>query len=436
MTGWFDVQRRIHTINEQMTNQKDDINLIKLSVYYVNKKDKDTKNLEALKQSIIKYESDYQQLADEECKLNDKINMYIENRFESKRNEISNPFILEELKDAYLSIIDPLKRTQYINNSFDFDDNISGSGDSNSSSSGGGDGGTTLSSHESNNSKYMLNDNSTISPQSPLFFYSLLNIPSKSLMFTQSVNANKKTSFAKETKSLQLLLKWSCVSQVQEYCLEMRTQQVPTFTVIYRGHNNYYTTPSLELGDYHFKVKATNRFGVGAYTVYSHTIGTSNNSGSIISGRIMAEEQRLKKREEVVNEVTLFLNTHTGTSTTKSMAQYEELSKHMTEYKTKLLSYADITTEATKLTLERLERLLVEIGSILASNRVLCEWKMTIKKSMSDYLNSTKQNDNNEQLDVLVAAVASLTSDLPDQIKTMVYQTVIQATKKKVFNDP
>ncbi|GAM22291.1 hypothetical protein SAMD00019534_054660, partial [Acytostelium subglobosum LB1] len=539
-----DIQQRVNRLNERINDQKNDVNLIKLSLYYVKEKQQlqlhggastanskhslnpnglasastatneaIAKNFESIKQSIINNENEYQALMDDECKLNDRINLYIVSKFELKKNEISNPYILEELKYAYLSIVDSSKRTQYINTSNDYDDsfnqlpydtnninsnginnNLNSSNSSISSNGSSSSSNSSVSSSSSNNSngnstntkKYILNDNNSFTSQSPLSFYSMLNIPSKSFTFTQPINTNNKSPnqctqptidkliFIKENE-VQVQLRWSCSSNVQEFCLEMMKKEDPQqqqFSVIYRGYNNYYTTPGLDSGNYSFKVRATNRFGVGPYSLeFTYVINDSvfqdykavapTKEGGEPNGihpalakqqrerkekelqRQHAEElQRVKKRDDLCHEINKYLNQASNANASRSIASSEELLKNLHDHQARLsqqcgeaLAAADTASNTLHgATLDRLSTNIQKLEELLESHRVVGQWKQTIKKSISDYLNSGSQEEDsdNEYYDALLNVVSSLSADQTEQVRSIVYQMVVQTLRKKL----
>ncbi|KYQ92064.1 hypothetical protein DLAC_06900 [Tieghemostelium lacteum] len=446
----------------------------------------------------------------DETQLNDRINSFIDSKYDLRI--FANSLVsYEEVKEAYINLESNEKRKYYWLNGCP-----SGYHQTNSTSilppppsptsssvpitlssllqqdqSANGSNGTIPSKTPSNAT---VGTGSSV--QSPLSLYTLLNgtnNSSKSVLLPYLNSTGKSPQQCTQPtvdqviknqnhqKTLQLLLNWKCDSNVQEYSLMMESPKSHQPSVIYRGHNNFYTTPPLEVGTYHFKVRATNRFGVGDYSdelkyIIKESIFDSNSNNGFKSSNHHNNNQQQQQQQqqqqinsesnnsdiitnhnnrkltsnnsnnkqnnnnrEIMDECLVVLNQIDSLSNKSQMSQSqcEETMGQLLILQskcTKLTSEATSSTEGTEL-LQRLTDTMDLCKQLLQSYKQIREWKILTKNLISEFIHNSSSNDN-EQLERINNLLNSFSKDLPDQIKLTIFQIIIQFTKKKLTESP
>jgi len=428
---------------------------------------------------------------DQELELNEKISNIVFQACSSENDHL----VQEELKEAFINLTDPEKRKYYWIN------------------------GSTSENNKNNNSNSINNNNNNSNLTKSIFSPYLNNNTGKSPEQC-SKPIIEEIIHVKNSKTIQLLLNWKCNSNVQEYTLLMKSsKELDTFSIIYRGHNSFYTTPDLEIGIYNFKVKATNRYGVGEFSkeleinelffnkfLKDIEINNNNNnndnsdnnnnnnnsnnnnnnnsdSTTIITNNENQSNKNLKKKNNNINnnnksiknnnnnnnnnikillqEISNYLNQIGKISTHCNLEKCEEIQNQLLIFQTRYekLKLKDEEQQSEQqennnnnnnidqnLTisnnrneneiLKRLENSLDNVDQLLTSYRLIKEWRLLIKTTITEFVQSNESSSSQlqqQQQEKLSRVVQSLSKDdLSDQIKTMIYQIIIQFAKKKL----
>ncbi|EGC33582.1 hypothetical protein DICPUDRAFT_154346 [Dictyostelium purpureum] len=510
-----------------------------------------------------------------------------DNSSSNTNNQIND---IEKIKESFLILVDPLKRNYYWINGIHFDNNNNNNNNStsplsspskltnslqeNEQSSGNLNEANNIvsiivSNQDIQSIKYIANQTET----NPLTFYSLLSSSynSKSIVIpylNNSGNVPNKCSLPNveqvfrndENQTVKFLLNWECDSVVREYSLMMKRIKLSNddqdkenlstnnidngsgFEVLYRGHNNFYTTPPLQSGVYSFKVKAVNRFGAGEpseefiinETYFQKTtsiisssselsiedfnptesisnnseikldnndgnnnndsnndnndhnndnnndhnsdnnndndsnndnnnyendkinIGTDNDSNddnsinitNNINNKTNSKDKKRKKTQAIkfkklISEIDNYITQNGRISTRLSIIQCEEIINKLSTFKEKYTTSCNNFSEEEQTLflssvipsnpiplLERLETIIESANQLLLSYKMTKEWREILKNEIAEYLASPPM-DPDAKLKIN-KFVDSLSDQLPETVKNMIYQIVTQTAKKKL----